>query len=120
MTVSSGVSYLFVAPRWLTFEATIIRLSSFTIQFSMLDRVSVTGRVLEFVALTSTLSSMGPIGRYPSTKTIAQKMNLPVANTHQSPCLAKPGNITSPVAVGLCCLCLQSIRPSEALQHPVH
>lgn len=69
-------SYLFVAPRWLTFEATIIRLSSFNIQFSMLDSVSVTGWMLDFVAPTSTLPSMGPIGRYPSTKTIAQKMKL--------------------------------------------
>lgn len=73
MTVSSGVSYLFVAPRWLTFEATIIRLSSFTVQFSMLDSVSITGRMLEFVALTSTLSSMGPIGRYPSTKLLLRR-----------------------------------------------
>lgn len=69
-------SYLFITPRWLTFEATIIRLSSFTVHFSMLDSVSVTGRMLEFVALTSTLSSMEPRGRYPSTKTIAQKMKL--------------------------------------------
>lgn len=106
-------SYVFVAPRWLKFEVTIIRLSSFTILFSMLDSVSVTRSTgLDARVRSLDLRDQSTAIRIAaSTKTIAQKMKLTAGQHRSNAVFNQPGNTTIPRALGLCYLRLQLVRP---------